>query len=269
MRRKCDRLFTSKFFVRWQSHTERSNFTIFARHTLAAAVAQHATSDFWRYIRSEVTFLQRGFGDSKKLRFIRFLRLYPIYIAFYYGGGRRFGKNALICPSTLYSKFWRYIRSEIKFGAFWALSRAPAWDDLVLFCYLVDRSTSRDKRCIGVCLLDLSLYSFNNHPLLEQTLVEISFYFLLFVVTKLNFHEFIVFSRKLPCIKFSLIRFNSIKLPIRCILNLAVIPSRDVLQVSSSNKSNFKRIWDLIIFTAISKFQCKQTLVTLLVSKYF
>ena len=43
-----------------------------------------------------------------------------------------------------------------------------------------------------------------------------------------------------PCEKTSLIRFNFIKLPIKCILNLAAILRRNVLQVSIRRRSNFE-----------------------------
>ena len=39
---------------------------------------------------------------------------------------------------------------------------------------------------------------------------------------------------------------------IRCILNLAAILSRDILQVSLGGSSNFKSSWGLIKFIAIS-----------------
>ena len=46
------------------------------------------------------------------------------------------------------------------------------------------------------------------------------------------------FSRKRPCIKTSQMQINFIKLPIRCILNLAAVLSREVLKVSSRRRSN-------------------------------
>ena len=70
-------------------------------------------------------------------------------------------------------------------------------------------------------------------------------------VTKLIFH-FIKFSRRLPGTEFLLIQFNFIKLPKRCILNLAAIPRHEVLLVSLRNNSNFESSCDLNNFTAIS-----------------
>ena len=52
--------------------------------------------------------------------------------------------------------------------------------------------------------------------------------------------EFLKLSRKLPDKKISLILFIFIKLPIRCISNLAAISSRNVLQVSLSSGYNFR-----------------------------
>ena len=57
---------------------------------------------------------------------------------------------------------------------------------------------------------------------------------------------------KLPCNTTSLIRFNFIKLPIKCILNLAVILRRKVLQVSLRRRSNFEAAETVINFTALS-----------------
>ena len=74
-------------------------------------------------------------------------------------------------------------------------------------------------------------------------LTEKSHKFLL--ATKLIFHDFIKFSRKRPCIETSLMQFNFFKLPIRCILNLTVIPSREVLQFSTRRRSYFESSRDL------------------------
>ena len=68
----------------------------------------------------------------------------------------------------------------------------------------------------------------------------------------LIFHDFVKFSRKRPCIKTSLMQFKFIKLPIRCILNLAAIPRPEVLQVSLRRRSNFESSWDHIPCTALS-----------------
>ena len=82
--------------------------------------------------------------------------------------------------------------------------------------------------------------------MIDITLVETAWTFYKFLkVTKLIFHDFIKFSRRLPCIRISLIQFNFIKLPIRCILNLAAILRGKVLQVSLRRRSNFKSSWDL------------------------
>ena len=54
---------------------------------------------------------------------------------------------------------------------------------------------------------------------------------------------------KLPRIKISLIRFNFIKLPIRCIPILTAIPSREV---SLRSSSNFENCWNCINFTAFA-----------------
>ena len=50
--------------------------------------------------------------------------------------------------------------------------------------------------------------------------------------------------------QYSLIQFSFIKLPKRCILNLAVIPRHEVLKVSLRSHSNFESSCDLS-FTAI------------------
>ena len=61
------------------------------------------------------------------------------------------------------------------------------------------------------------------------------------------------FSKKSPCIKTSLIRFNFIKLPIRCILNLAVSLRRKVLQVSLRRRRLILKAAETFInFTALS-----------------
>ena len=67
---------------------------------------------------------------------------------------------------------------------------------------------------------------------------------MILLVTNLIFQDFMKFSRKRPCIKSSIIGFNFIKLPIKCILNLAAILRRQVLQVSLRPRSNFKRCLD-------------------------
>ena len=61
-------------------------------------------------------------------------------------------------------------------------------------------------------------------------------------VTKLIFHGFIKFSKKRPCIETSLIQFNFLKLPIKCIQTLAAILKHEVLQVSLELRSNFEQL---------------------------
>ena len=78
-----------------------------------------------------------------------------------------------------------------------------------------------------------------------SSLVETAWTFYMFLkVTNLIFHDFIQFSKKRPCNKTSLIWINFIKLPIKCILNLAAILRRKVLQVSLRRLSNFESSWD-------------------------
>ena len=75
-------------------------------------------------------------------------------------------------------------------------------------------------------------------------LLELSLHKFLYVA-KLVYNDLMKFSRKFPCPKTSLIRFTFIKLPIRCILNLAVILRRKLLQVSLRRRSNFESSSDL------------------------
>ena len=72
-------------------------------------------------------------------------------------------------------------------------------------------------------------------------------------VIKLIFHDFIKFSKKRPCIKTSLIPFNFIKLPIRCMLNLATTLRRKALQVFLSDAVLFLKAAETVInFTTLS-----------------
>ena len=71
-------------------------------------------------------------------------------------------------------------------------------------------------------------------------------------VVKLIFHDFIQFSKKRPSIKTSLIRFNFIKLPIRCMLNLAAILRRKVCRFHQDSVLILKAAETFINFTVIS-----------------
>ena len=71
------------------------------------------------------------------------------------------------------------------------------------------------------------------------------------LVTNLNFHDFRKFSQKRPRYKTSLTRFNFIKLPIKCVLNLAAVLRPKVLQVSSRRRF-LKAAETVINFTALS-----------------
>ena len=71
-------------------------------------------------------------------------------------------------------------------------------------------------------------------------------------VTKLLFHDFIKFSKKRPCNKISLIRFNFIKMSIKCILSLAAHLRPKVLHVSLRRVLILKAAETVINFTALS-----------------
>ena len=78
-------------------------------------------------------------------------------------------------------------------------------------------------------------------------------FFTFLQVAKEVFHDFIKFSKIYVCIKTSQIGFNFIKLPIRCMLNLAAILRRKVLQISLGRRSNLKAVETFIKYTAILK----------------
>ena len=62
-----------------------------------------------------------------------------------------------------------------------------------------------------------------------------------FYVAKLIFHYFMKFSKKRPCIKTSLIRFNYYQVAYKmAILKLAAILRRKVLQISLKGHSKFE-----------------------------
>ena len=73
-----------------------------------------------------------------------------------------------------------------------------------------------------------------------------------FVGYQADFSWFYKIIKKPSFIEILLMQFKIIKLPIRCILNLAAIPSCEVLQVSWRRRSNFESSWDLHQFSAVS-----------------
>ena len=75
-------------------------------------------------------------------------------------------------------------------------------------------------------------------------------------------------SRRLPCIKISLIQVIFNKLSKRCILKLAAIPRHEVLQVSLRSNSNFESSFDLNNFTAISTRTNFSHIITFQVASY-
>ena len=86
-----------------------------------------------------------------------------------------------------------------------------------------------------------------------ETLVELAWTFYMFFDVASNFfNDFLNLLRKLQCVIISLLSSTFIKLLQRIIKVLAAISSREVLRVLSCISSNFKCIWDVHNFAAIS-----------------
>ena len=85
------------------------------------------------------------------------------------------------------------------------------------------------------------------------TLVEPAWTFYMFFKVASNFfNDFLNLLRKLQCVIISLLSSTFIKLLQRIIKVLAAVSSREVLRVLSCISSNFKCIWDVHNFAAIS-----------------
>ena len=92
----------------------------------------------------------------------------------------------------------------------------------------------------------------NNFYIEIRTLIGTTGTFYKFLLVTKLMHDFIKFSRKPPCIKTSLMQFKFIKLPIRCIMNLAAILSREILQVSKNAFVISKAAETFVNFTVVS-----------------